>query len=445
MKIKGFFSLQLIWVVVVLLILSSGVTAYSAEGARAKAFSQEQLDQLLAPVALYPDSLLTQILMASTYPLEVVKASNWMKQNKGLKGNALTAALEKQDWDPSVKSLVNFPKILAMMTDQIDWTQKLGDAFLAQQKDVMDTVQRLRAKAQAQGNLKTTKEQKVSTDKSTQTIIIESANPQVIYVPSYSPSIVFGIWWYPAYPPYVFPPPYPPPAPPPPPPPPGPPPPQPPPGPHTGPPPGPAPGPQPGPQPGSPPGPHTGQPAGTKPGPEHVSYASGISKGSAWGYAWGQADWKKGDVNMDVNRNTNINHNIDRTKYQQQYQNKGQVNSAGKGSWQHDPEHRQGVAYQDNATARKYGQQTGRSSQARSTSRGYGNNGRARDDAGSKKAGRSDKTGGWGTRDKTREGRSADSTSRESAFSGAGNGEFERNASERGRMSRGGGSRGSRR
>ncbi|MEN6622478.1 MAG: DUF3300 domain-containing protein, partial [Smithella sp.] len=141
MKIKGFFSQQLSWMVVVLLILSGGVMAHSAEGAQQKAFSQEQLDQLIAPVALYPDSLLTQILMASTYPLEVVKASNWTKQNKGLKGNALTAALEKQDWDPSVKSLVNFPQVLQMMSDQIDWTQKLGDAFLAQKKDVMDTVQ----------------------------------------------------------------------------------------------------------------------------------------------------------------------------------------------------------------------------------------------------------------------------------------------------------------
>jgi hypothetical protein len=436
MRIKGFFSQQLSWMVVVLLILSGGVMAHSAEGAQQKAFSQEQLEQLIAPVALYPDSLLTQILMASTYPLEVVKASNWTKQNKGLKGNALTAALEKQDWDPSVKSLVNFPKVLAMMTDQIDWTQKLGDAFLAQQKDVMDTVQRLRAKAQAQGNLKTTKEQKVSTDKSTQTIIIESANPQVIYVPSYSPTIVFGVWWYPAYPPYVFPPPYPPPPPPPP----GPPPPQPPPGPHTGP----APGPQPGPTPGPPPGPHTGQPAGTTPGHAPVSYASGISKGSAWGYAWGQADWKKGDVNMDVNRNVNINRNIDRTKYQQQYQNKGQVNSAGKGSWQHDAEHRQGVAYRDNATAQKYGQQTGRSSQARSSSRGYGSSS-ARADAGSRQAGSIDKAGGRGTGDTTRAGRSAGSEGRESAFSGAGNGKFERSASERGCMSRGGGGRGSRR
>lgn len=386
MKSKGFFSRQLSWVVVVLLILSSGVMAYSVEGAQAKAFSQEQLDQLLAPVALYPDSLLTQILMASTYPLEVVKASNWMKQNKGLKGNALTAALEKQEWDPSVKSLVNFPKVLAMMNDQIDWTQKLGDAFLAQQKDVMDTVQHLRAKAQAQGNLKTTKEQKVIVEKQTQTIIIEPANPQVVYVPAYSPVVVYGTWWYPTPPPYyVAPPSY-----------------------------------------------------------AAVSFVTGVAVGAAWGYAWGHADWHGGNVDIDVNRNTNINRNIDRTKYQQRYQNRGQVNSAGKGSWQHDAGHRQGVAYRDNATARKYGQQTGRSSQARSPSRGYGDS-VARNDEGSRKAGSIDRAGGEGARDKMRAGRSADGASRESAFSGAGNGKFERNASERGRMSRGGGSRGARR
>ena len=109
-----------------LLVLPGGVFAQSPEKAPSKAFSQEQLDQLLAPIALYPDSLLTQILMASTYPLEVAKANNWVNQNKELKGDALTAALEKQEWDPSVKSLVNFPQILKMMDDKLDWTQKLG-------------------------------------------------------------------------------------------------------------------------------------------------------------------------------------------------------------------------------------------------------------------------------------------------------------------------------
>ncbi len=141
--------------------------------------------------------------MASTYPLEVVKASSWVKQNKGLKGDALTAALEKQEWDPSVKSLVNFPQVLQMMTDKLDWTQKSGDAFLAQQKDVLDTVQTLRGEGDEAGNLKTTKEQKVVVEKDPQVILIQQANPEVIYVPAYNPTVVYGVWAYPAYPPYT--------------------------------------------------------------------------------------------------------------------------------------------------------------------------------------------------------------------------------------------------
>jgi hypothetical protein len=146
-------------------------------GSENKSFKQEELEQLVAPIALYPDSLMAQILMASTYPLEVVQAGRWAKKNKDLKGDALTAALEQQNWDPSVKSLVNFPQVLDMMSEKLDWTQKLGDAFLAQQKEVMDTVQKLRAKAEAEGNLKTTKEQKVVVEKETQTIVIESSSP----------------------------------------------------------------------------------------------------------------------------------------------------------------------------------------------------------------------------------------------------------------------------
>ena len=169
-----------------LLILPGGVLAQTAEKGPSKAFSQEQLDQLLAPVALYPDDLLTQLLMASTYPLEIAKANSWVRQNKDLKGDALTKALEKQEWDPSVKSLVNFPQVLQMMDDKLDWTQKLGDAFLAQQKDVLATVQGLRAKALEAGNLKDTKEQKVVVEKDPQVIVIQQASPEVIYVPSYT-------------------------------------------------------------------------------------------------------------------------------------------------------------------------------------------------------------------------------------------------------------------
>ena len=142
---------------------------------------------------------MVQILMASTYPLEVVQAGRWTKANQNLKGDALTAALEKENWDASVKSLVNFPQVLDLMNEKLDWTQKLGDAFLAQQKDVMDTVQKLREKAGAQGNLKSSEQQKVIVEKETQTIVIEPANPQVVYVPTYNPTVVYGTWWYPSY------------------------------------------------------------------------------------------------------------------------------------------------------------------------------------------------------------------------------------------------------
>ena len=165
-------------------------------------FKPEELEQILAPVALYPDALLAQVLMASTYPLEVVQADRWAQQNQGLAPEALTAALEQQAWDPSVKSLVNFPQVLTMMGEKLDWTQKLGDAFLAQQQDVMNTVQSLRKKAADAGNLETTAEQKVIVEQ--ETIVIEAASPQVVYVPTYNPTVVYGAWPYPAYPPYYY-------------------------------------------------------------------------------------------------------------------------------------------------------------------------------------------------------------------------------------------------
>ena len=182
-------------------------------------FKPEELEQLVAPIALYPDSLVSQILMASTYPLEVVQADRWAKANKTLKGDALTKALEAQSWDPSVKSLVNFPQVLAAMSEKLDVTLKLGDAFLAQQKDVLNAIQRLRARAQAQGNLKTTKEQTVIVEppatpttvveqpaaQQTTVIRIEPTDPQVVYVPTYNPTVVYGAWPYPAYPPYSYP------------------------------------------------------------------------------------------------------------------------------------------------------------------------------------------------------------------------------------------------
>ena len=169
---------------------------------RAPLFRPEEIDQLMAPIALYPDSLLAQVLAASTYPLEIVQAARFVEQNKELKGEKLMAAAKDKDWDPSVKAMLEFPDVLKMMNEKLEWTEKLGDAFLSQQKDVMESAQRLRKKAQESGNLKTTKEQKVIVEQETKTIIIEPANPQVVYVPTYSPTVVYGAWPYPAYPPY---------------------------------------------------------------------------------------------------------------------------------------------------------------------------------------------------------------------------------------------------
>ena len=197
MKIKR--SLKLAWISFVLISIAIPVQV-SAQDTPAKTFKQEELDQMLAPIALYPDSLLTQILIASTYPIEVVQAERWLHQNKGLKGDAMSAALDKQTWDDSVKSFVSFPNVLDMMNDKLDWTQNLGNAFLAQQKDVMGTVQELRKKALAAGNLKSTEQQEVKNDGDI--IIVQPANPQVIYVPVYDPTVIYGPWWYPAYPPY---------------------------------------------------------------------------------------------------------------------------------------------------------------------------------------------------------------------------------------------------
>jgi uncharacterized protein DUF3300/endosialidase-like protein len=219
-----------------------------------------QLDQLVAPIALYPDPLLAQVLMASTYPLEVVQADRFAKANKSLKGDKLTTALDKQDWDASVKQLVSTPTVLAMMNDKLDWTQQLGDAVLAQQADVMDAIQRLRAKAQANGKLETTKQQKVTVtqDAGSPIIEIEPASPDVVYVPYYEPAVVYGPWPYPAYPPYYFPP-----------------------------------------------------PAGWVVG-------GAIATGLAWGAAyaigneiWDDFDWRHGNIDVDIDRNIDIDRNVD--------------------------------------------------------------------------------------------------------------------------------------
>ena len=277
----------LAWFLTVLLATPPTILAQQAEQT---VFKQEELDQILAPIALYPDPLISQILMASTYPLEVIQADRWAKQNAKLKGDALTKALEQQNWDPSVKSLVNFSQVLTMMSEKLDWTQKLGDAFLADQKVVLDTIQKLRAKAQESGNLKTTQEQTVIVEE--KIIKIEPANPQVIYVPSYNPTVVYGAWPYPAYPPYYY---YPP-----------------------------------------------GYVATSM-----FAFGAGVAMGAAWGYAWGNSNWGGGNVDVDVNRNFNSNRNIDRSKYQGGDRGQG-------GRFQHNPEHRKGVSYRDQGTAQKF-------------------------------------------------------------------------------------------
>lgn len=165
-------------------------------------FSREELAQMLAPIALYPDALLSQVLMASTYPIEVIEADRWIRKNQELKGEALDDALLDKEWDPGVKALCHFQQVLALMSERIAETTNIGNAFLAQEDEVMAMIQELRAAAHAQGNLATTSEQKVIVEK--ETIIIEPADPTVFYVPYYDPLFVYGPWWYPAYPPYYW-------------------------------------------------------------------------------------------------------------------------------------------------------------------------------------------------------------------------------------------------
>jgi hypothetical protein len=175
--------------------------------AQPSTFSKEQLEQIVAPIALYPDGLLAQILMAATYPLEVVEAARWVQRYPNLKPDKLEAELKNKTWDPSVKSLCGFADVLKRMNDNLDWTQDLGDAFLGQKSELMDSVQNMRRKAYDSGNLKTSKELKI-TEQPDKIIVIEQAQPEVVYVPTYYPTVVYGAWSYPAY---YYPPMYPPP------------------------------------------------------------------------------------------------------------------------------------------------------------------------------------------------------------------------------------------
>lgn len=189
---------------ILVLILLAGAFAQSERATTDgnPAFTQAELDQMLAPIALYPDELLSQILMAATYPLEVVEAARWSYANQGLKGDAAVQAVADQDWDPSVKSLVAFPQVLQTMDQKLEWTRRLGDAFLAQQAQVMDTVQNLRQKADQAGNLRSNAQVEVQQDG--EAIEIEPANPEIVYVPYYNPAVVYGPWWWPDYAPVFW-------------------------------------------------------------------------------------------------------------------------------------------------------------------------------------------------------------------------------------------------
>jgi len=178
------------------------LTLTAAVAQERPAFSQQELDQMLAPIALYPDSLLSQILMAATYPLEVVQAARWSRANPHLKGQDAVRAVEAMDWDPSVKSLVAFPQVLHRMDESLDWTERLGEAFLAQEAHVMDSIQGLRQKAEQAGTLQSSEQMRVTRQDGH--ILIEPAYPQVVYVPYYNPAVVYGSWWWPAYPPVYW-------------------------------------------------------------------------------------------------------------------------------------------------------------------------------------------------------------------------------------------------
>jgi hypothetical protein len=269
--------------------------AKPAAAAQAPIFRPEEIEQLVAPIALYPDPLIAQILMASTYPLEVVSAARWQKSNPGLKGKQLEDALQQMPWDPSVKSLTSFPQVLTMMDSKLDMTQKLGDAFLAQQKDVMNAIQRLRAKADQTGNLKSGKELTVEKKQEggNTYITIEPTNPDVVYVPAYNPTVVYGTWPYPAYPPYYY------------------------------------------------------YPPGYVPGAAFWGFAAGVAIGAAWNN--GNCDWHGGDIN--ISNTSNISNTVNRGQGDRGQGGRGQ----GGGKWQHNPEHRQGAGYRDQASRDRFG------------------------------------------------------------------------------------------
>jgi hypothetical protein len=255
----------------------------------------EQLDSLVAPIALYPDPLLSQTLVASTYPLEIVQLQQWLAQNKNLKDKALADAAKKQDWDPSIQAMAALPDLVKQLAENIKWTTDLGNAFLAQQTDVMDAIQRMRAKAKDKGNLKSSEQQKVETKvvEKKEVIVIQPSTTEVIYVPSYNPTVVYGAPVY-AYPPIYYPPP------------------------------------------------------GYYAAGMAISFGVGVAMGAAWGgcCGWG-ASWG-GNNDIYINRNNTFVNNSNRV-------NNIDRGNRGNTNWQHNPQHRGGAPYGNRQVANRYG------------------------------------------------------------------------------------------
>jgi hypothetical protein len=292
----------------------------------------DQLDSLVAPIALYPDPLLSQALVASTYPLELVQAQQWLEKNKSLKGDALTKEVEKQKWDPSVQATVVVPDLLKRLTEDITWTDNLGNAFLDQQADVMDAAQRLRKKAKDAGKLESTEQQKVETKVvETKTVIeIQPTSTTVVYGPTYSPVVIWGPPVYP-YPPVYYPPYY--------------------------------------------------------PGSAWLGFGVGIMVGIGISGGWGYGCGWGGGGNVYINHNNNFinNGNI----------NNGNINrgNGGRSDWNHNPSHRGAAPYANSNTASKFGGTArGDSPSARTT--GAGNAGANRPSAGATGANRPSTTSG---------------------------------------------------